>query len=280
MHWAVEQSISDAGRAGDPSSNEDHCGAVGNISWVLDGAGLGKAPRFEGFQTDAAWLVAEVSRWLTARGETNEPLPDLLAALQTHLTSAFGDRDDSDPSGGPSACLTLARVNAHRHVDLAWIADTVTLVADQQGRITAITDDRVTPFEAKTFAIMHGVPRVDGALPPDARAQIVRNRHEVNQPGGYAVISPMRPWAHLVRYASFALPKGKPLVLMSDGFSRLFDTFHALTMEQVYAAAADGQARALLDTLRALEQADPDASRYIRFKIHDDATLLVVRPLE
>jgi hypothetical protein len=273
MHWAVEQSISDAGRAGDPSSNEDHYGTVGNLAWVLDGAGLGKAPRFKGYDTDAAWLVAEVSRWLTAQGGWTATLPDLLAALQTHLTSAFGDRDDGEPSGGPSACLTLARLNAGRHVDLAWIADTVGLVADQHGRITAITDDRVTPF-------MHGIPRVDGALPPAARAQIVRNRHEVNQPSGYAVISPTRPWAHLVRYASFALPEGKPLVLMSDGFSRLFDTFHALTIEQVYAAAAGGQARALLDTLRALEQGDPDASRYIRFKIHDDATLLVVRPLE
>jgi hypothetical protein len=66
------------------------------------------------------------------------------------------------------------------------------------------------------------------------------------------------------------------LVLMSDGVSRLFDTFNVMSAEDVYAACLAGNAAGLLADLRALERADPVAERTERFKIHDDATLLVV----
>jgi hypothetical protein len=275
MPWQKITSISSTGRV----VNEDHAGVAGHLAWVLDGAGLGQRPRFKGFATDAAWLVNEVSAWLTANATVSCAMTDLLDALQRHLTSAFGEPDATDPAGGPTACLTLARLRGDQ-IELAWIADTVALVPRYGDRLDIISDDRVAPFEAKIFAAMRDMPRPAGGLPDIAHAQIRDNRMRINQSDGFAVVAPSRPWAHLARHAILNMPQDRPLVLMTDGMSRVFDTFRHLTSRQVYEVCVAGQGNSLLDTVRLLEQNDPDAIRYPRFKIHDDATLVVVRAQE
>jgi hypothetical protein len=68
----------------------------------------------------------------------------------------------------------------------------------------------------------------------------------------------------------------RPLVLLSDGASRLYDLFDGHTQRDVYDAAARGEGAALLAELRRIERADSECLRYPRFKVHDDATILVV----
>lgn len=274
MPWLQTTLISSTGRV----VNEDHAGVAGDLAWVLDGAGLGQQPRFNAFATDAAWLVHEVSSWLTARATPPRPLMQLLSDLERHLAATFGEADTTDPAGGPTACLTVARLDGSC-LELAWIADTVALVPRRTGQIDVVSDDRVTPFEAKAFATMHGLPRRDGELPDVARAQIRRNRDVVNRPEGFAAVSPTRAWTTFVRHARYDIDLNQPLVLMTDGMSRLIDTFHSLSPQRMHETCAAGGGNDLHDTLRRLEQHDPDATKHVRFKIHDDATLLVVRAL-
>jgi hypothetical protein len=200
MGWRIEQALTDAGRV----TNEDGFIVQGRFAAVLDGAGLGTSPRFAGYATDAAWLVQTCQIWLTANADAFVDAPACLAALETHVSETFGAPDADEPSGGPSACLSLAELlavdGATATIRLATIADTVALVPVPGGGIQLVSDDRVAPFEERTFAAMRREPRRGLDLSPGARAQIRANRAFVNVPGGYAVVSPARPWVGYVRW--------------------------------------------------------------------------------
>lgn len=275
MTWTILDHVTDGGR----HPNEDLAGAAGPFAWILDGAGTPAAPRFPAAGTDAAWLVGVAQRHLSAAHERHGSLSACLDDLQGHLAERYGAPAADDPAEGPTSCLGLlhaARQMKHRvRIEAAVLADIVVLVPTAD-TIEVWTDHRVKPFEAHTFAAARGLPRVNGALPSEAWAQIMINRSAVNRPDGYAAMSPARAWTHLAHRFAAEIDAARPVVLMSDGFFRLHDVFGVYAIDQLYHALADGHAARLLSELREIERSDPQAERHERFKIHDDATALVV----
>lgn len=275
MSWSVLDHVTDGGRV----PNEDLAGAAGPFAWIMDGAGTPAAARFPEAVTDAAWLVGAAHDHLADACRRHELLATCLTDLETQLSSRYGPPAADDPAEGPTSCLGLVHAarRAERRVRIegAIVADIVVLVPTADG-IEVWTDHRVKPFEARTFAAARGLPRVDGSLPAEAWVQIMANRGAVNRPDGYAAMSPARPWTHLAHRFTAEIDAARPVAMMSDGFFRLHDVFGLYAVDQLYRALADGQARRLLDELREAERADPQAERHERFKIHDDATVLVV----
>lgn len=278
MAWTVIEQMSEAGR----HPNEDGAGVAGDLAWIADGAGTPYGTRFAAWGSDAAWLVAAAGEHLRRAGR--EPAGDCdlgqcLADLQQHLAMRYGAASDDDPAGGPTSCLGLMRATVRDQVlvdiSAAVLADVVLLVPTGHG-IEAWTDERVKPFEARTFAAMGGLARIDGALPVVAWEQIMRNRAAVNRPGGYAAVSPARPFTHLAHHFEATIECGVPVVAMTDGFYRLHDVFGAYSVTSLYEACASGGAWRLMRELRDIERSDPQAERHQRFKVHDDATVLVV----
>lgn len=273
--WTVIDHVTDGGR----HPNEDLAGAAGPFAWIMDGAGTPAAPRFPEAGTDAAWLVGAAHDHLAGACHRHGTLSTCLADLESQLASRYGPPAADDPAEGPTSCLGLVhaarRVERRVRIEAAIVADIVVLVPTADG-VEVWTDHRVKPFEACTFAAARGLARLDGALPAEAWAQIMANRGAVNRPAGYAAMSPARPWTHLAHRFSAEIDASLPIVMMSDGFFRLHDVFGIYAVDRLYRALADGQAKRLLAELREAERADPQAERHERFKIHDDATVLVV----
>lgn len=274
MGWTIECHISKPGR----DLNEDAAGARGDLAWVLDGARSPVAPRFG--PSDAAWLVADIDTRLRAAAASGTGLDDALARLGSALPLAWGPADDADPAGGPTSCLALLQLDADvesTRIEAAILGDVVVLMDGVDGPVIW-TDERVRPFEARTIAVAAGSSRApDGSLGPEVAETIRANRRAINTPQGFAVVSPVRPWLHLVRRFSARLAPGSRLALMSDGFWRLVDPFAMLSPRELLDALLRGETDALLARLRAAERDDGDAGRWPRIKIHDDATVMVVR---
>ena len=277
MRWTVLDHIEDPGQG----VFEDGCGARGPYAWILDGAGTLVEPRFADAGSDAAWLVRQVhDRLMHAAALGNsKTFADVLTRLERDINAAFGDMPGDGTAACPSACMGLLKIDAKTGptvlVQAAVVADVVVVLETGDGVVTW-TDNRVKPFEAQAFALLAGSPRVSPALPPSVLAQIRRNRDCMNRDDGYAVVAPGRPWTDLVYRFEATVPVGSPVVMMSDGFFRLQDVFAAYSVEALYRACVAGRAALLRDELRAFERADPHAARYPRFKIHDDATVMVV----
>lgn len=277
MPWRIRERISDAGRP----VNEDGCGVEGNFAWIADGAGTAAPPRFPGTGTDAAWLVHEVARTM-ANALAHDPsraLSELLDVVEADVRSAWGASSTVDPAGGPTCCLAvMEHWRDDGRADIAVVGDVVLLVPMADESVRMITDERVKPFEAKSLAALGTDPRQHGAMPPAARAQIQANRALMNTADGFPIVCPPAQWVSRMVRGACMLARDKPVVLVTDGFYRLVDVFSRYTDETLYDACAKGHGNALLAELRQTEADDADMSRYPRFKVHDDATLLIAIP--
>jgi hypothetical protein len=116
-------------------------------------------------------------------------------------------------------------------------------------------------------------------LVESVRPVLLANRASMNRERGYAVGALRAPPASLL--LEHMVPEGvDAFVILSDGFSRWYDLLALGTPETLFARIERGEAAQVLAELRHAERNDPDAKRYLRFKMHDDATCLYVRTNE
>lgn len=274
--WRVVDQTCVAGRAW----NEDRAAASGCCAWVLDGAGVAPRARFPGHATDAAWLVDTCSDWLAADTARFASVDASIRALEPQLAAAFGPACDTDPAGGPTSCLVLARLDARddvrARVTWALCGDVVMLVPVAGDGVRVVTDHRVKPFEAKSLAALRAAGPVADIMTPAARAQIRANRLAVNRDDGFALVCPSAAWASRMLTGAAGIDVKRPLVMMSDGLYRLVDVFARYDDAALYAACCTRGLAALLAELRAIEAADTAPMRHLRFKVHDDVSALVL----
>jgi len=280
--WRV---ISQASEKGSAAYNEDIAGAAGSCAWIIDGSAFFTGAARTTEESEGAWLVRRIDEILRTHPPEDMAFPDWAKALEQQLRqdyAALGQGHPEREAGeGPSAVLGIVRVmhdGQVLHIEGAVIGDVSILIQDGD-RIERWTDPSSSPFEARTIA----AATADGHLPgevisPKALAQILRNRRSLNRPGGYWAINPGLSWTAGLRLFSGNISAKASILLASDGFMRLVDVIahhdDSGLMGAVKRMGTDG----VIAELRLLESADPQAERYRRVKIHDDATALVVWP--
>jgi hypothetical protein len=265
-------------------SNEDGFGLSGRCAWIMDGATGVLDERLTPGESDAAWLVQTMGRWLEGSAEAVQSVAKAFAALDVDLQAAFQTVTAQFPAvrdeHAPSACLGVvsllgAAEDGRVLVEGAFLGDVVALVPSQSG-IVRWTDERAKPFERRTLAALGAGGHEPGRIPQAARRQILENRAKLNHPEGYWVVNPRRPWAGQELSFRAVVKPGEPIVLATDGFMRLVDVFGCYSDSTLHACLALGKGENLINELRSLEGADPMARAHARVKTHDDATVLVI----
>ncbi len=262
--------------------NEDGIGLHGSFAWVIDGATGMSDEQLTSGGSDAAWLAGLVGeRLLDLSGEQDMDM--VLGRLEADIRSAFGEATAHVPGiddhHAPSACLGLIRAQVEQDGDIAikgrFLGDVIALVPSGGG-VVRWTDERAKPFERKTLAALGTRGHEPGQVPEAVRRQILENRTKLNQPDGYWVVNPRRPWSgQELRFEARVKP-GEPIVLATDGFMRLVDVFEAYSDSSLHAQLAAGRGDDLMQELRERERGDLKAGAYPRVKTHDDATFLVI----
>lgn len=275
--------VADAGSLAGGVLNEDAYGVACRAGWVLDGAtGLGR--NVVSSDSDAAWFASELSRELQrvlVRCETRdlgELVEEALAVLAGAYGEALGDSQIA-PYEFPSAAGMLLRI-APREAELLWLGDCRAfwredgeLKSAGGGPLQALDAQGVEALVGFFSANPHaGLREAREAVWP----LLQRFRTMMNQPDGYWIWAPRR---NLAAHASRQrLPRGVgPVLLASDGFTRLWEVFSIATPEEALDACARGQGLALAKALRAAETEDAEARRAPRFKQFDDCTWLCLR---
>jgi hypothetical protein len=262
--------------------NEDGAGVHGRFAWIIDGAtGLSNEQLTSG-GSDAAWLATLVDERLAALSGA-EGADRVLRQLEVDVRSAFGDEIAQVPGINdhhtPSACLGLIELMPGEGCLLRLqgrlLGDVVVLVPSEHG-VARWSDERAKPFERKTLAALGAQGHEPGQIPEAVRRQILENRTRLNQPDGYWVVNPRRPWASRELRFEAQVKPGAPIVLATDGFMRLVDVFEAYSDHELYDQLAAGRGRDLMEELRERERGDLMAGAYPRVKTHDDATFLVI----
>jgi hypothetical protein len=269
--------------------NEDSYGhwpaTAPRAAWVLDGVtGINDRALLPG-PTDAAWFVAQVQEVLPILLSTSPDIPAvalvgaLVEQLERRQSAAWLDARGADGRETPAASFALVRLIG-AEIEVLRLGDCLVLLEAADGTVTVMDHPVLATIEAETRDALLAL-RARGitdpkqaftAMMPRLRAQRARR----NLPDGYGVLAAERsclPMLHVDRMPAHTVRR---MLLASDGYYRLVDHYNAASDAELVRRTEALGADAVLKQLRAIEAADPLATRYPRLKIADDATALLI----
>lgn len=269
MHLDLLQVLSLAGKAEVP--NDDRIGCAERHAWIIDGATDLGAPGLLGERGGAAWLAASAHRAFAAASGT-------LANLCEGMFETVADDYRRDRRREPVAAWELPRASfaavAIEGDSLAcgFLGDFAVIHRSAVG-VAFLTPE---PNRAEELAEA-------AALGPGAGAGGVRAPHVLadrraarERPKAVLGVDAAQARAGL-RLARAPLARGDDLLLMSDGFAALFDTYGAYDAAGLVARVLAHGLGPLAEELRGIERDDAACLRYPRFKASDDASAIWLR---
>jgi serine/threonine protein phosphatase PrpC len=277
--------ILDAVSNGEPRPrrvNEDLFGSRATAVWVLDGAtGIAEERVLPG-SSDARWLVEVVTDALGDAIERNLALPELWRVVAEAVVSAFA-RDALRPGAPamdmPCACLGMTRIFG-TDLELANIGDSHIVHRGRDGRVSCFGSSNLPALDesvrAQATQLQSSHLRRD-EIWPLLLPLLRRNRGLMNLPEGYWIVDVSARWLEHVETSTRTTEAGDTLLLATDGFWRLVDTYGRHDPASLLASALDAGLAPLVGELRAIEATDGECRRYPRLKARDDATAVLAK---
>jgi hypothetical protein len=266
-----------ASQPGKPGrDNEDFAAVSPGLMLVIDGAGTPRGTA-TGCRHSVAWYARNLGGLLLAAAtDQRTSLADALATAIERVNCLHAGTCDLTHPGSPSATVALARVHDDR-VEHLVLSDAVLALERANDGPAVITDARLADVVAKLDE--------PDELPPlgtDAHTAGLRNRVEKlaahrNQPGGFWVASTKPEAAEEALTGTTPLADLNGAAVLSDGASRLVDTFGLLDWPGLLDTLRTDGPDALIRRTRQAEAGDPDGSRWPRGKTSDDASVIYQR---
>ena len=262
--------------------NDDAFDVLNRIAWVLDGATGISPDRLLPGQSDANWFCGILRKNLRkaddGAGSNRIVLEKALSKTSTSF-QRFKRREEKDRAELPAASGAVAAIWDDL-IEISVIGDCTVFLEDGLGGIEKISDQRVRTYDD---AVVDGIVQLmEGENVPYAEAlerakpTIWRNREIRNRDTTYWVLEPNVGSLKGVMTSTHDLSRVKRLVMMTDGFYRLVDTYGAYTDEGLFQAVLERGCRALCSELRQIEGGDRECRRYVRIKACDDASCVVL----
>ena len=269
MHLDLIQALSLAGKTDVP--NDDRLGSADRHAWVIDGATDLGAPGLLGERGGAAWLAAATQRaFAAAEGD--------LAAICAGVFDALAEAYARERRREPLALWELPRASfaavALEGDALACghIGDCVVMHRGSAGvRFLTPEPDRATEL-AEAAALGPGAGAGNVRTP-----EVLADRRAARERPKPVLSVDARQARTDVRYTRAAVARGDDLLLMSDGFAALFDTYAAYDAAGLMARVLESGLEPLAEELRRIEREDAACLRYPRFKASDDASAIWLR---
>jgi hypothetical protein len=267
---------------GNPAKpNDDAFAQIENAAVMFDGAtGLGES--LMPGESDAAWLAKFGSRRLMAHASHRRPKDALRAALADAENSFKGLRRRAPVATYemPFASMMFVARN-DRGFDALWYGDCGVLVkrGDAPAQIVgeAFEKRALEASRVKMLADAKGLTPAAGINRPEYLEALRKARNRVNSEKGGWLFGPDARAADHVSSAQIEAEAGTIVLLASDGFLLLAGDYGLYSADTLVEAAVSKGLAALGEELRAIEETDPDGTRFPRFKKSDDATALLLR---
>ncbi|MFI5470913.1 integrase [Streptomyces cacaoi] len=250
--------------------NEDFAAAALGAAVLLDGAGADT-----GCTHGMAWFSSRLGGLLLAT-VTVHPVRSLAGCLADSIRAVRSLHEDSCDltyRASPTSTVVAVRAGAGA-LEYLVLGDSTLLLADQDGKTTAVTDQRLDEvgkrLRGPVDELATGSPEHAAAL-AEYRDALTGLR---NRPGGFWIAGPDPRAAEHALAGAVPLDTLASVTLLSDGATRLVDSFELATWETrltVLDASGPGE---LIRPVREAGGGDPDGRRWPRGKATDDATVL------
>lgn len=269
MHFDLIQTLSLAGKNSVP--NDDRIGSAEQHAWVIDGATDLGEPGLMGERGGAAWLASAAHR---AFAGASGPLAELCGGVFDCVATDYGRERQREPVAHwelPRASLAAVAIEGES-LACGHLGDCVVIHRSASG-VAFLTPEPNRDTEQAEAA----------ALGPGTGADNVRSAHvladrRAARERPKAVLSVDAEQARAgMHYARAPLAKGDDLLLMTDGFAALFDTYRHYDAATLVARVLESGLLPLAAELRRIELEDAACLRYPRFKASDDASVIWLR---
>jgi hypothetical protein len=264
--------------------NEDIVGARGDLAWVLDGSRSLSGGWLVDETSDPRWFVHAWDEYLRSRADDPDaPLIEIVRggvhAVSERFLGAAGP-GPHDPLDLPSCAGVILR---HRPGggEAFILGDCTLIYREAGGEARRLTDDRITTFDSAASDAIQRLQSEEGSDFATALESVLpllrENRMKKNTRDGYWILG-FEPEAvdHGV-YEEWNWSGETTCLLMSDGFSRLFDTYGIVEdQEKLLGMVVRDGVETALKRLRDAESGDPECLRFPRLKVADDASALLV----
>ncbi|TQM82287.1 protein phosphatase 2C-like protein [Saccharothrix saharensis] len=230
------------GRDGLPRPTEDRVVVLPNAVVLLDGA-TSPTPR----ERDGGWHSRHLAEELT---DLDGDLADDLARAIARLAARHG----LTPGDSPSSTVAITRWT-DTAVDVLVLADSPVVVFTRDGA-EVVADNRLR----------------------DLRGRVDRITDWRNREHGWWVAEAEPAAAHRAVRASWPRHRVRAVLMATDGVSCGVDDYGLFAdWQTVLDITSEKGPEAVLDEIRAAEEADGGRAKWPRPKVHDDQALAVIR---
>ncbi|MFF3938323.1 integrase [Streptomyces phaeofaciens] len=253
--------------------NEDFAAVAPGAAVLLDGAGVAGADT--GCVHGIAWFSATLGGLLLSAitAQPARPLADCLADSIRIVRSLHGDGCDLTHRASPTSTVVAVRADAGA-LEYLVLGDSTLLLADKDGKATAVTDQRLDEVGERLRGPVDELPTGS----PEHAVALACYRDALtalrNREGGFWIAGPDPLAAGQALTGAVPLDSLTSVTLLSDGATRLVDSFALATWDQVLSVLGSRGPDELIRRVREAEANDPDGQRWPRGKAQDDATVV------
>ena len=262
--------------------NEDRCFACDEFAFVLDGEGSLTKQVFSDYPSDTEWYTDWWSRFLMENlGNLKQTIPEILKAGINLIAAEYKKLSAGKKViDHPSCTAAIVRRN-NENLEFFVLGDSPILVQTKTGFVFEISDtrnninDNVNKMILKDLALKNNLSLVEARKAfPDC---ITNGRLRKNTVGNYFVLAEKQiALSHAVQ-TEFNEALVSKILIMSDGFSQVYDLFNLLNKEELLSGLkTQKDIEKTYSLLCEAQENDKDCNNFIRFKKRDDSTLVLL----
>jgi hypothetical protein len=259
--------------------NEDIYGETDHSFWILDGAlSLNKRKFTDGF-SDVVWMVKWWQAYLKKHLDQFEKtiitiLEEGMIQLNNEF-SRFANINELSKLDRASAGIAIVRINKGNLESFVLGDVEINIKTDKE--LVTLVDEKVEALDNKVMEMIYNNPNREQEFAfndyTKEELEVLReHRLKMNSEGGYYILE------HDVRaikngiYHECQLEEVKEILMMSDGFSSIYNKYNQLSMKELLIKSKNDGVKSVLEMIRNIEGNDPQIKKYKRLRKHDDAT--------
>ncbi len=266
-----------------PTCNEDSIFSSENVLVVIDGATGLNGIHLTNEGSDAAWLSRRLRDFLKSElTNVDMTVPDILKRAAKQIKKELDEKGYYRfENAYPSAGIAVVRQN-NGFLECFSLGDVPVMVSDKSGNVRYICDEALSKRDEEVIEKMKKIHEQTNCTVAEARQRVsdilLKNRLEMNQVGAYYIFEPTGAGIDHIKNDNIPLKDISEISLMTDGYYAALSCFNIIkNREEFMRFLADGKAEEILSSLKALAFHDSNLNQFPRFKIMDDASVIVAR---
>ena len=262
--------------------NEDRVYSCDDFAFVLDGATCLTNEHYSNYGSDAEWYANWWFEYLKVElKKTKKTIPEILKAGIKKVVNDYKKLSNKMPEDFPSATFSaIRRINGK--IEMYTLCDTSIIFFSKNGDIKFIQDASNGVNDGFNIITVRGFAKKEKTTLLEARknhADVISNgRLKKNKFGGYHVLSDSVEAIDFGMYNSIDEELIDKVLIMSDGYSQVFDVVKFMTYEQLIRKVNSlSDVKKIYNKLYKYQESDKGCDKYPRFKVRDDASVAFMK---